>query len=543
MTLETGVTATSDFGAAFWCNFARVMDHLTTKGTALSTHGKAILFQGQDSRIDVALGAQVTSTGLFAFSSSFVDLQNAGNSLFNQGTITSVSGPGVTTSGTDQSIGNSGLIEGGFAGVTMWGARSVVYNDGTIRNLAGDSNAAAVWIHYGGSQLDNSGTIASVGVNSAAVVLQGNQGAVGFIHNSGSITSAGGRGIESGVPIRNSGTIEGLFGAIQTSGGVLVNSGTINGEVRFLYGDDLYEGIGDPNSAPAGVVNGVINGGAGNDTYRIGVATAQIGELAREGFDTVEAQVSFALATAPNVEKLILGGTLAIDGWGSVANDVLIGNGQGNHLFGREGNDRIVGGANYLSGFGGGDVLGGGDSDDQVSGGFTGVGKLDTLPGGNRDDRLDGGNGQDLLTGGAGTDSFCSPGPVTAAAGRRGPTRSAISPAVWTGSACRGSTLTLRWPGIRSLPLSALRRLAGWRGRCVTLRRYWRRMSTATALPISSWSSPGRFQCWRGTSACRSGAGGRACDADGWLLGQICPYAFSRNTGHWNVTPHPLGAA
>ena len=265
------------------------MDHLTTKGTALSTHGKAILLQGQDSRIDVALGAQVTSTGLFAFSSSFVDLQNAGNSLFNQGTIPSVAGPAVTTSGTDQTIGNSGLIEGGIAGMGMWGARSVVYNDGTIRNLAEDSNAAAAWIHYGGSQLDNSGTIASVGVNSAAVVLQGNQGAVGFIHNSGSITSAGGWGIESGVPIRNSGTIEGLFGAIQTSGGVLVNSGTINGEVRFLYGDDLYDGIGDPNSNPAGVVNSVINGGAGNDTYRIGVVGAQIGELAREGVDTVEA--------------------------------------------------------------------------------------------------------------------------------------------------------------------------------------------------------------------------------------------------------------
>ena len=117
----------------------------------------------------------------------------------------------------------------------------------------------------------------------------------------------------------------------------------------------------------------MINGGAGNDTYRIGVATAQIGELTRDGFDTVEAQVSFDLATAPTVERLILGGTLAIDGWGSAANDVLIGNGQGNHLFVRDGNDRLVGRANYGSGFGGGDVLDGGDGDDQVSGGFTRV--------------------------------------------------------------------------------------------------------------------------------------------------------------------------
>ena len=91
---------------------------------------------------------------------------------------------------------------------------------------------------------------------------------------------------------------------------------------------------------------------------------------------------------------------------GSVANDVLIINGQGNHLLGRDGNDRIVGGANYVSGFGGGDVLDGGDGDDQLSGGFSRAGKLDTLLGGNGDDRLDGGNGQDLLTGGAGADIF-----------------------------------------------------------------------------------------------------------------------------------------
>ena len=99
---------------------------------------------GQDSRIDVALGAKVTSAGLFAFSSSAVDLQNAGNSLFNQDTITSVAGPAVTTSGTDQTIGNSGLIEGGIAGVGMQATRSVIDNAGTIRNLAGDAQYCGV---------------------------------------------------------------------------------------------------------------------------------------------------------------------------------------------------------------------------------------------------------------------------------------------------------------------------------------------------------------------------------------------------------------
>ena len=176
VTLEAGVTATSDYGAAFYCGFARVTDHLTIKGTALSTHGKAILFQGQDSRIDVALGAQVTSTGLFAFSSSAVDLQNAGNSLFNQGTITSVAGPAVTTSGTDQTVGNSGLIEGGIAGVVMQATLAVIDNAGTIRNLAGDAQYGSVWFAYSDGRLDNSGVIAAAGSDAAVVLVLVNQG-------------------------------------------------------------------------------------------------------------------------------------------------------------------------------------------------------------------------------------------------------------------------------------------------------------------------------------------------------------------------------
>ena len=182
MTLETGVTATSDFGAAFRCSFARVMDHLTIKGTALSTHGKAILLQGQDSRIDVALGAQVTSTGLFAFSSSFVDLQNAGNSLFNQGTIPSVAGPAVTTSGTDQSVGNSGLIEGGIAGMGMQATPWVIDNAGSIRNLAEDFQYGGVWFAYSDGRLDNSEVIAAAGIDAAGVQVLVNQGKIGRAH-------------------------------------------------------------------------------------------------------------------------------------------------------------------------------------------------------------------------------------------------------------------------------------------------------------------------------------------------------------------------
>ena len=124
----------------------------------------------------MAFGAHVTSTGLFAFSSSAVDLQNAGNSLFNQGTITSVAGPAATTSGTDQTIGNSGLIEGGIAGVGMQATRSMIDNAGSIRNLAGDFQYGGVWFAYSDGRLDNSGVIAAAGIDSAGVQVLVNQG-------------------------------------------------------------------------------------------------------------------------------------------------------------------------------------------------------------------------------------------------------------------------------------------------------------------------------------------------------------------------------
>lgn len=91
--------------------------------------------------------------------------------------------------------------------------------------------------------------------------------------------------------------------------------------------------------------------------------------------------VSFDLSLVLNVERLILGGTKATDGRGSALEDVLIGKGQGNHLYGQAGNGWIVSGVLIRRGM--------------------------------------------------------------ATAMTRGPAPSAISPAVWTGSAFRGSVLTL----------------------------------------------------------------------------------------------------
>lgn len=116
-------------------------------------------------------------------------------------------------------------------------------------------------------------------------------------------------------------------------------------------------------------------GGAGNDTYQVSVATDVVTELANEGIDTVESQVTYTLGA--NVENLKLTGVAATSGTGNELNNLIVGNGAANVLTGAAGNDTLSGGSGN-----------------------------DTLTGGDGDDQLDGGSGIDSLTGGLGNDTY-----------------------------------------------------------------------------------------------------------------------------------------
>ena len=106
-------------------------------------------------------------------------------------------------------------------------------------------------------------------------------------------------------------------------------------------------------------------GGEGDDTYIVTVGDV-ITELPGAGADTVQSVASWTLI--PNIARLVLTGTNAINGSGNAGANTITGNAA----------------ANVLSGLGG----------------------ADTLIGGDGDDTLDGGDGVDVLRGGADDDTY-----------------------------------------------------------------------------------------------------------------------------------------
>jgi Ca2+-binding RTX toxin-like protein len=155
--------------------------------------------------------------------------------------------------------------------------------------------------------------------------------------------------------------IENLIGG--SGNDVLTGNGLVN-VLNGGAGDDILNG---------GVGADVMMGGAGNDGYFVDNAGDVVTENSGEGIDTVTSTLTYTLGA--NVESLVLGGTLAINGTGNELANIVTGNGAANVLTGNAGDDSLLGAA-------GNDILWGGDGNDMLNGG-TGA---DQLHGGKGDD-------------------------------------------------------------------------------------------------------------------------------------------------------------
>ncbi|MBQ0961977.1 hypothetical protein KAK06_23770, partial [Ideonella sp. 4Y11] len=215
---------------------------------------------------------------------------------------------------------------------------------------------------------------------------------------------------------------------------ILQNIENVNGGSA----NDNLSGNGGANRLDGGVGNDLMVGRAGDDVYLVDSLSDTVTELALEGTDRVEANLSWTLGA--ELENLSLTGTLAINGTGNGLNNLLVGNANANVLAGLAGNDTLDGGA-------GDDAMTGGQGDDlylvdstgdtvtelaaegtdtvrslvswalgvgqdnlelQGDAAINGTGNADAnqIRGNAGNNRLDGGGGADGLSGGAGNDTY-----------------------------------------------------------------------------------------------------------------------------------------
>jgi Ca2+-binding RTX toxin-like protein len=202
-----------------------------------------------------------------------------------------------------------------------------------------------------------------------------------------------------------------------------------NIERLTLTGTGTIDGTGNSlnNTLVGNSAANVLMGGAGHDTYRVGVGDTVV-EQANEGTDLVLSDVTWTLGA--NTEKLTLLGTGTINGTGNSLNNTLVGNSAANVLTGGAGHDTYVVGAGdsvveqanegtdlVLSNvtwtldanleklsLTGTDVIDG--TGNSLSNTLTGNSAANVLTGGAGHDWFDGGAGSDLLKGGTGNDTY-----------------------------------------------------------------------------------------------------------------------------------------
>jgi Ca2+-binding RTX toxin-like protein len=119
---------------------------------------------------------------------------------------------------------------------------------------------------------------------------------------------------------------------------LLGDGGHIDGVGNAL--DNNIVGNGSDNLLDGGAGADTLTGGGGNDTYVVDVSADVIVEAANAGVDTVQSYFSFELSE--NLENVTLLGAADLNGTGTSAANVLMGNSGSNVLTGRGGNDTYI---------------------------------------------------------------------------------------------------------------------------------------------------------------------------------------------------------
>jgi Ca2+-binding RTX toxin-like protein len=356
---------------------AEVEDLILAGGEAITGTGNALA-----NRID---GSQNTAANVLT--------GGAGNDTYVVGagdTTIELAGGGIDTVESASAWTLAAEVEN----LTLTGTAAINGTGNNLANVLRGNSGANTLIGLGGND--------EIRAGSGDDNLQGGDGNDSLYGEGGNDTLDGGAGSDR---------LEGGSGndtyIVDAAGDVVVeasNAGTdvvrasvshtlgANVENLVLIGSAAIAGTGNTlNNAIDGSQNSaanVLTGGAGNDTYTLGVGDTVV-EAAGGGTDRVViaagAVGTIEMSTFANVEELTLGTALnASNANGTDGADRIEGNGSNNVLDGRGGNDLLIGGN-------GNDTLTAGSGND-------------TLQGGSGNDRLVAGTGTDSLDGGSGTD-------------------------------------------------------------------------------------------------------------------------------------------
>ena len=122
-------------------------------------------------------------------------------------------------------------------------------------------------------------------------------------------------------------------------------TGTGNELANVIIGtaaDNTLSGLDGNDTLDGGAGADTMIGGIGDDTYVVDNLLDTTVELANEGVDTVQSNLTWTLAD--NLDNMTLTGTEAINGTGNELDNVIIGNTAANTLTGLAGNDTLDGG-------------------------------------------------------------------------------------------------------------------------------------------------------------------------------------------------------
>jgi Ca2+-binding RTX toxin-like protein len=270
---------------------------------------------------------------------------------------------------------NANILDGGAGADTLIGGAG---NDTYIVDNAGDvitenanegTDTVQSSLSYTlGSNLENLILIGSAAINgtgnSAGNALTGNGADNVLDGGTGADTMSGGAGNDTyvvdnagdvvtenaseGIDLVQSGVTYALGANLEnlTLTGSLAISGTGNTLANVLTGNgaaNTLNGAGGDDTIDGGAGADTLIGGTGNDIYVVDNTGDVVTEDPGAGTDTVQASISYALAS--NLENLTLTGSSAINGTGNSVANVITGNGAANTIDGGTGADTMAGGA------------------------------------------------------------------------------------------------------------------------------------------------------------------------------------------------------